>query len=131
MSDAHLIVRDIKVQAVNVPLKRPLRNAMGVIPSAPLVLIDVATEQGVTGRAYLLAYTLAALAPLARLVEEIGREIKGQAVAPIERQRDLDRRFRLLGWQGLVGMAVSGLDMAFWDALGQAAGWPVATLLGG
>jgi mandelate racemase len=28
-------------------------------------------------------------------------------------------------------MAVSGLDMAFWDALGQAAGQPLAVLLGG
>jgi mandelate racemase len=28
-------------------------------------------------------------------------------------------------------MAVSGLDMAFWDALGQAAGQPLVTLLGG
>ena len=63
MSDANLIVREVKVRAVNAPLKRPLRNAMGVIPSAPLVLIDVATEQGITGRAYLFAYTLAALAP--------------------------------------------------------------------
>ena len=43
----------------------------------------------------------------------------------------MDKTFRLLGWQGLVGMAVSGLDMAFWDALGQAAGKPVIELLGG
>ena len=43
----------------------------------------------------------------------------------------MDAKFRLLGWQGLVGMAVSGLDMAFWDALGQAARQPLATLLGG
>ena len=43
----------------------------------------------------------------------------------------MDAQFRLLGWQGLVGMAVSGLDMAFWDVLGQAAGQPLATLLGG
>src|SRR3954452_6917037 len=43
----------------------------------------------------------------------------------------MDGKFRLLGWQGLVGMAVSGLDMAFWDALGQAAGQPLAQLLGG
>ena len=43
----------------------------------------------------------------------------------------MDAKFRLLGWQGLVGMAVSGLDMAFWDVLGQAAGQPLATLLGG
>jgi mandelate racemase len=131
MSPTTLIVREIKVRAVNAPLKRPLRNAMGTIPSSPLVLIDVVTEQGITGRAYLFAYTLAALAPLARLVEEIGRDLKGHSVVPAERQRDLDRRFRLLGWQGLLGMALSGLDMAFWDALGQAAGWPVVTLLGG
>jgi mandelate racemase len=43
----------------------------------------------------------------------------------------MDAKFRLLGWQGLVGMAVSGLDMAFWDALGQVSGKPVAELLGG
>jgi mandelate racemase len=43
----------------------------------------------------------------------------------------MDAKFRLLSWQGLVGMAVSGLDMAFHDALGQAAGKPVAELLGG
>jgi mandelate racemase len=43
----------------------------------------------------------------------------------------MDAKFRLLGTQGLVGMAISGLDMAFWDILGQAAGKPVVELLGG
>jgi len=43
----------------------------------------------------------------------------------------MDARFRLLGWQGLVGMAVSGLDMAFWDGLGKIAGKPLVELLGG
>jgi mandelate racemase len=43
----------------------------------------------------------------------------------------MNAKFRLLGWQGLVGMAVSGLDMAYWDALGQIAGRPLAELLGG
>ena len=42
----------------------------------------------------------------------------------------MDAKFRLLGWQGLVGMAVSGLDMAFWDALGQAAGQPLVDTAG-
>ncbi|HEX7967696.1 MAG TPA: enolase C-terminal domain-like protein [Stellaceae bacterium] len=131
MSEAILTVREVRARAVNAPLKRPVRTAVGSVPTAPLVLIDVVTEQGIIGRAYLFAYTLAALAPLTRLVEEIGSELKGKPVAPVDRQRDFDRRFRLIGWQGLVGMAVSGLDMAFWDALGQHAGWPVARLLGG
>jgi mandelate racemase len=131
MGSPSLTVRAVKARPVTAPLERPIRTAVGTIPSAPLVLIDVLTEEGVTGSAYLFAYTPPALAPLARLVEEIGDELGGKPIVPFERMRELNRRFRLLGWQGLVGMAVAGLDMAFWDALGKAAGWPVARLLGG
>lgn len=131
MTFEKLTIRSTRARAVISPLRRPVRTAVGTIPAAPLVLIDVETNEGVTGRAYVFAYTPVALAPLARLVENIGAELVGEAVAPLERMRAFDRRFRLIGWQGLVGMAVSGLDMAFWDALGQAAGWPVARLLGG
>src|SRR5262249_25586158 len=52
-------------------------------------------------------------------------------VAPFELMKAMDAKFRLLGTQGLVGMAMSGLDMAFWDILGKAAAKPVAELLGG
>jgi mandelate racemase len=65
------------------------------------------------------------------LIEEIGRELTGKPVAPYDLMRAMDAKFRLLGWQGLVGMAVSGLDMAYWDALGQMANQPLAVLLGG
>ncbi len=65
------------------------------------------------------------------LIEEIGRDLTGKPVAPYDLMAAMDAKFRLLGWQGLVGMAVSGLDMAFWDALGQAAGQPLVKLLGG
>src|SRR5206468_10320806 len=60
-----------------------------------------------------------------------GNVLDGKPVAPFDLMTSMDAKFRLLGWQGLVGMAVSGLDMAFWDALGQVAGKPVAELLGG
>jgi mandelate racemase len=104
---------------------------MGTIPSAPLVLIDVKTREGVIGSAYIFAYTQPALAALNQLVAGIGAELAGMAVAPRHIMQHFDRRFRLLGWQGLVGMAVSGIDMALWDALGRAAGEPVVRLLGG
>ena len=131
MSGNALTIRRITARSVIAPLERPIRTAVGTIPSAPLVLIDVLTAEGITGSAYLFAYTPVALAPLARLVEEIGREICGKPVVPVERMRDFDRRFRLIGWQGLIGMAVAGLDMAFWDALGKATDRPLAALLGG
>jgi mandelate racemase len=124
-------IRSIKARAVVTPMPRPVKNAFGVIDVAPLLLIDVATDQGITGRSYLFAYSKLTLKPFVHLVEEIGRELVGEPVAPVELMKAMDAKFRLLGWQGLVGMAVAGLDMAFWDILGQAAGRGVVELLGG
>ena len=124
-------IRSVKARAVTTPLKRPLKNAFGVFVSAPLVLIDVATDQGVTGRSYIFAYAEMTQKPLVHLIEAIGRDLAGKAIVPFDLMAVMDAKFRLLGWQGLVGMAVSGLDMAYWDALGQVAGKPVVELLGG
>jgi mandelate racemase len=131
VSAATPAIRSVNARAVIAPISRPVKNAFGVIEAAPLVLIDVATDQGVTGRSYLFAYAKLTLAPLAHLIEEIGRDLTGRPIAPFDLMAAMDAKFRLLGWQGLVGMAVSGLDMAFWDALGQLSGKPVAELLGG
>jgi len=124
-------IRSVKARALVAPISRPVKNAFGVIEAAPLVLIDVVTDQGVTGHAYLFGYSKLTLKPLVMLIEEIGRELVGKAIVPFDLMGAMDAKFRLLGWQGLIGMAVSGLDMAFWDALGQIAGKPVVELLGG
>ena len=131
MSKTVPTIRSVRARAVVAPIARPVKNAFGVIEAAPLVLIDVATDQGVTGRSYIFAYSRLTLKPLVHLVEEIGRDLAGKAIAPYDLMAAMDAKFRLLGWQGLVGMAVSGLDMAFWDALAQTAGQPLVTLLGG
>jgi mandelate racemase len=131
MSATTPAIRSVKARAVIAPISRPVKNAFGVIEAAPLVLIDVATDQGVTGRSYIFAYAKLTLAPLVHLIEQIGRDLTGRAIAPFDLMALMDAKFRLLSWQGLVGMAVSGLDMAFHDALGQAAGKPLAELLGG
>ncbi len=131
MSQSHLTIRGITARAVDAPISRPVKNAFGVIGSAPLVLIDVMTDQGITGRSYIFGYAPLTLKPLVQLIGDLGADLAGKPVAPFDLLAQMDAKFRLLGWQGLVGMAVSGLDMAFWDALGQAAGQPLATLLGG
>lgn len=124
-------IRDIRARAVIAPIPRPLHTASGSIEAAPLILLDVDTSDGMTGRAYLFGYTPATLKPLLALVDELRPELVGQPVVPIERMAQMQARFRLLGLQGLLGMLVSTLDMAYWDALGKAAGQPVVRLLGG
>ncbi len=131
MSQTVAAIRGIKARSVVVPLKRPVKTAFAEIDSGPLVLIDVETDQGVTGRAYIFAYSKLTLKPLVYLIEEIGRELVGKPVVPFDLMKAMDAKFRLLGWQGLVGMAVSGLDMAYWDVVGQLAGRPLVELLGG
>jgi mandelate racemase len=131
MSTSVPAIRSVRARAVVAPIARPVKNAFGIIEAAPLVLIDVTTDQGVTGRSYIFAYARLTLKPLVHLIDEIGRDLTGKAIAPFDLMAAMDAKFRLLGWQGLLGMAVSGLDMAFWDALGQAAGRPLVELLGG
>ncbi|MDP3520250.1 MAG: enolase C-terminal domain-like protein [Hydrogenophaga sp.] len=126
-----LTLRDIRARAVIAPLARPIRTASGAIEASPLLLLDVLTDEGITGRAYLFAYTPLMLKPLMALVEQVTPLLHGQPVVPLALQQRLERQFRLLGLQGLLGMVLSTLDMAYWDALGQAAGQPVVRLLGG
>ncbi len=126
-----LTISSIRVRPVVVPLDPPIQTSAQLLDSSPLVLIDLCTREGVTGRSYVAAYTPAAMQPLADLVTGIGQWLVGDRVAPTAIYEKLQVRLRLLGPQGLAGMAAGGLDMAAWDALARAAGLPLVRLLGG
>ena len=131
MSETAPAIRSIIARAVAAPLSRPLRTASGSIPNAPLLLLDVESDAGVTGRAWIFGYTTLTLRALAAFLDDLEEVVKGQPAAPTALYKDLEARFRLMGRQGLVGMALSGLDMALWDLQGRALGRPVVELLGG
>ena len=96
----------------------------------PLLLIDLETEEGVTGRSYLFCYLRAAAPAIASLLGEVERVAKGETIDPPALWAKLARRFTLIGVQGVVRMAMSGFDVACWDALGVAAKQPLCRLLG-
>jgi mandelate racemase len=50
-----LTIAAIHATPVIVPLDRPITTASGQVDRAPLILIDLDTREGVTGRAYLFA----------------------------------------------------------------------------
>ena len=62
-------------------------------------------------------YAPAALKPTAELIRNLEPLVKGELLAPVEIEQKLAKRFRLLGTQGLVGIALAAIDMALWDAL--------------
>ena len=128
---AALTIRAIRARGLDLALQRPVETASGVMRTAPLVLVDVLTEEGVAGVSYVRCYTPLALDPLARLIANLEPLLRGDAAVPASVERKLQRHFRLLGPQGLTGIAMAGIDMALWDARAKACGVPLVTLLGG
>ncbi len=128
---AFLTIRGVRSVAVELPMARALRTSAQTIDRATLLLIDLDTNEGVTGRAYLFCYLKAAAAPIARMLQEAARIVNGERLAPLELRTKLHRHFRLIGVQGIVRMAIAGLDVACWDASAIAAGLPLVRMLGG
>lgn len=64
-------------------------------------------------------------------IEDLAEAAKGQPVAPFDGYRRGIGSLHLVGREGVSLIAVSGLDMAAWDALAKAADLPLAVFLGG
>ena len=124
-------IQGFKLRTVLVPLKEPHRTASGVVSQSPLVLTSVITDAGIIGRSITFTYTPAALKPTAKLIQNCEELVQGDLLAPVEIEQKLAKRFRLLGTQGLVGMALAAIDMALWDALARLHAAPLVRLLGG
>jgi mandelate racemase len=124
-------VRSLRAIPVIVPLARPHPTAGGVVESAPLVLLDLETDQELVGRSYVFCYTPIALRPIADLIEALQPLIQGSPVAPLALAQKLQGRFRLIGPQGFTGIAMAAIDMAGWDVLAKFAGLSLTKLLGG
>lgn len=125
-----LTVRAIRATPVEVPLNFMLGTSQGALREVPLLLVDVETEQGVTGRCWLFCYLRAAAPAIMSLLGEVERLTKGDSVDPAALWVKLARRFTLIGVQGIVRMALAGFDAACWDAAAVAAGQPLVRLLG-
>jgi len=124
-------IKGFKLRTVLVPLTKPHQTASGVVSQSPLVLTDVITDTGIIGHSIIFTYTPAALKPTAALIQNCEDLVKGDLLAPAEIEQKLAKRFRLLGTQGLVGMALAAIDMALWDALARVHSMPLVRLLGG
>lgn len=127
---ASLRVRGVTCTPVEVPLRYVLGTSAATVRAAPLLLVELHTEEGVTGRSYVFAYRRSGAKSIALVLQDAVEVIAGDGVVPAAIAEKLQRRLALLGVTGIARMALSALDMALWDALALAAGMPLACLLG-
>jgi mandelate racemase len=65
------------------------------------------------------------------MLEDLGEALKGCELAPFDLHDAARKSLHFVGYEGLSMIAVSGIDMAVWDAVAKAAGLPLCVYLGG
>jgi mandelate racemase len=125
-----LTIRAIRATPVLVPMRFALGTSAATVREAPLLLIDLETHEGVTGRAYQFCYRAAAAPAITTFLADIVEAVAGQPIVPADIWARLSKRYTLIGVQGIVRMAMAMVDVAAWDALSRAAGLPLVRFLG-
>lgn len=137
-------IADVTAHPVSVPLKHPLWTAQEALKTSSVVLVEVRTDDGLTGCGQVHG------APLKGICDWVGRLA--------EVVRGMDAVANVAVWERLFGLtsprpggvaardglppplprgerpqimaALGGIDIALWDIKGKAAGMPVWRLLG-
>src|ERR1043166_7494412 len=104
-----LTIRGVRTTPVLVPMRFALGTSAARVTEAPLLLIDLEMEEGVTGRTYLFCYRPAGARAIALLLDDAVAVVKGQCASPATIAATLARKFALIGVTGTVRMALSGL----------------------
>src|SRR5436190_15431684 len=100
-----LTFRSITARPVVLKLKRPVVARIATITDWPLILIDLATDEGVVGRAYLEPYIVKSMRYLVPALHDLGTALKGRHVAPFA-LFDAARKSRpFVGYEGLYAIA--------------------------
>ncbi len=127
---ANIKITGVSARAVLVPFSIAPKTASGSLEHAALVLIDVDTSEGFTGHAYLFAFGQAMLRPIVDSVNALAAMVTGDVLAPLDLERKLRKNLRLIDTPGLIGLALNGLDMAFWDVHCKILDQPLCRVLG-
>ncbi len=110
----------------------PMADAIHYMPERAALLVQVHTDEGIIGLGEAAAYGGFLESTEALILGELRHTILGQDPFRIEKlwQR-MATRAQQRGRRGMLMMAISGIDIALWDIIGQATSTPLYRLLGG
>ena len=107
-----LTLKSIRARPVVLKLARPVVARIATITEWPLILIDLHTEEGVTGRSYLEPYIIKSMRYLVPALHDLGEMLKGRRVAPVEIYEAGRKSLHFVGYEGMSMIAVAGLDIS-------------------
>ena len=126
-------ITEVRAHVLRSPLEQPFAFSQGWVSSRGATLVEVITDEGLTGWGEALCQGLqppeiAAAAVLSALRPLL---VGADPLEPEVLWHRMYHQTRDYGLKGAVIGAISGVDIALWDICGRARGEPVARLLGG
>ncbi|MDQ3856807.1 MAG: mandelate racemase/muconate lactonizing enzyme family protein [Chloroflexota bacterium] len=127
-----MIITDVTTIKLCYQMDVPMADAIHFMPERPVLLVQVHTDDGLVGLGEAAAYGGYLESVEALVMGELRRTLVGQDPFRVERLwQAMATRAHQRGRRGMLMMAISGVDIALWDLIGQATRTPVYRLLGG
>lgn len=127
-----MIITDVTTIKLRASMDVPMADAIHYMPERPTLLVQVHTDQGIIGLGEAAAYGGFLESTESLITGELRRTVLGQDPFRVEKLwQMMFTRASQRGRRGMLMQAISGVDIALWDIIGQAAGTPLYRLLGG
>ena len=125
-------ITDVSTIRLRYTVPTPMADAIHFMPERNLLLVQVATDDGRVGIGEAAAFGGSLESVEAVVLHDLRPSLVGEDPFTVERLWSrMARRSHQRGSRGLLLMAISGVDIALWDLIGQATGTPLYRLLGG
>jgi len=123
-------VAAIDAYPLRLAYNEPIQDSRSIIRRKSTVLVRVKTSQGVVGWGEAAAFGDVAFEVAGLINSRLAPLVAGFSAAPRDCAARLRRETAHFGQKGMVLSALSGIELALWDALGLASGLAVSELLG-
>ena len=125
-------ITDVSTVKLRYPVPTPMADAIHYMPERAVLLVQVSTAEGLVGLGECAAYG-GSLDSMERVVlDDLTPSLIGEDPFRVERLWSrMARRSHQRGTTGILMQAISGVDIALWDIVGQATDTPLYRLLGG
>ena len=126
-------IKDVKVHVIQAPLEEKFCFSQGWVTCRSSVIVEVICDNGIHGFGECLCHGQQPPQVAQAFIENCFRPLMiGRSAFDVEvLWEELYNRSRPFGQQGAAVNALSGVDIALWDAMGKEVNQPVSNLIGG